>query len=149
MKVNKGRSLNQRQQYTESLSLINSAAIQPQNSIQRSLNQRQHCTIIDPFNRKFPSMHTCRVQFNYSNKRSVLEIRNNRSYDNQLGLFWNVFFDRKSNKAYNNWLGMQKEQQHMKKVHSNIPFGFNAINPTKLTVSNFGSKKYSKSETQT
>ena len=37
----------------------------------------------------------------------------------------------------------------MKKVHSNIPFGFNAINPTKLTVSNFGSKKYSKSETQT
>ena len=37
----------------------------------------------------------------------------------------------------------------MKKVHSNIPFGFNAINPTKLTVSNFGSKINSKSETQT
>ena len=43
---------------------------------------------------------------------------------------------------------MQKNQQHMKKFHSNIPFAFNAINPTNLTVSNFGSEKNLKSETQ-
>ena len=51
-------------------------------------------------------------------------------------------------KGHNNCLGMQKNQQHMKKFHSNIPFAFNAINPTNLTVSNFGSEKNLKSETQ-
>ena len=43
---------------------------------------------------------------------------------------------------------MQKNQQHIHKFHSNIPFAFNSINPTNLTVSNFGSDKNSKSEMQ-
>ena len=106
-------------------------------SQQRNLNQHQHCTIINPFNKNVPSFA----------ELYVLKLWKNRSANNQLGLFWN-FFDRKYKKGHNNCLGMQKNQQHMKKFHSNVRFTLNAINPTNLTVSNFGSKKYSKSETQ-
>ena len=38
------------------------------------------------------------------------------------------FSNRKCKKGHNKWLGMQKNQQHIHKFHSNIPFAFNSIN---------------------